>query len=44
MVARLIFPKRAKPSLKKGQRQPTTLLKKAKHSIENGQKRAKPFT
>jgi len=29
---------------KKGQKRPTKLLKKAKHSVTKGQKRAKPFT
>jgi len=43
-VARFIVSKKAKPSVKKGQKQPTKLLKKAKHSIKKGQKRTKPFT
>ena len=33
-VARFIFSKKAKPSVKKGQKQPTKLLKKAKHSVK----------
>ena len=43
-VARFIFSKKAKPSVKKGQKWPTKLPKNAKHPIKKGQKRAKPFT
>jgi len=43
-AARFIFSKKAKPSVKKGQKRPTILLKKAKHSIKKGQKRPKPLT
>ena len=39
-IARFIFSEKVKPSVKKGQKRPTKLLKKAKHST----KRAKPFT
>jgi len=43
-VGRFIFSKKAKPSVKKRQKQPTKLLKKVKHSIKKGQKTAKSFT
>jgi len=39
-----LFFKQGQASSKKGQKPPTKLLKKAKHSIKKGQKRAKPFT
>jgi len=39
-----LFFKQSQASSKKGQKPPTKLLKKAKHSIKKGQKRAKPFT
>jgi len=35
-VARFIFSKKAKPSIKKGQKWPTQLLKENKHSIKKG--------
>jgi len=42
-VARF-FKKKRQTFSKKGQKRPTKLLKKAKHSVTIGQKRAKPFT
>jgi len=40
----IYFFKKGQDFSKKGQKQPTKLLKKAKHSSNKGQKRAKPFT
>jgi len=38
----IYFFKKGQTFSKKGQKRPTKLLKKAKYSIKNGQKRAKP--